>query len=441
MRTIHRSSGLYSLILLTSLSLACGDDAAPGGDEVAPETIGDDSEGPVMICDPGSEQACTCDAGGTGTQTCLDDGTAWGPCGDCFIEPVCGDSLCEDDKGEDCSSCEADCGLCLDCAEAPSCEAAAIPGIIDTHLESLDVLPEGGDMNGGAWAEVAARQDFVDRVVQGELGVRMVVAALDPVAVADEHPFVPRLRRIFADYPEQARTVTAALRRAGMGSPADYRARFPEPRLPAGAALTLPPRPEGAPGECEDPKLRLRLAKIIVHDEADLLFKDTIYCAVVTEAMTGAEIRVTPQTFALDNGDEYVYSLAEGVVWGQLGEPVAPKGNLAVTYNCLEADGTGGFEEFLGAIGDAALDAGGLAGVYGWVFGAIGLASEIIGAALSLEKDDHLFNASQIIPADLQLEMTNGVWWSVQRTGTFMLKNWHWELRMEAWGCTDDGIG
>lgn len=37
--------------------------------------------------------------------------------------------------------------------------------------------------------------------------------------------------------------------------------------------------------------------------------------------------------------------------------------------------------------------------------------------------------------------MAQGVWWSVRRTGTFVLENGDWELRMEAWGCTEDGIG
>jgi hypothetical protein len=241
-----------------------------------------------------------------------------------------------------------------------------------------------------------------------------------------------------AEHPHEAALVRRGLARAGMAAPTSYRQQFPlAPAL--AAADELAPPPAAAPEDCEDPKLRIRVAKIVVHEEADLVWKDNIYCAIISEATQSAEIRVTPKTYALDTDEEYVYSLAEGVVWGQLGEPVAPQGNLLLTYNCLEADDTGGFEEFLDAIADAALGADAIPGAYGWVIPVIGLAAEIIGSALALETDNHLFNASQVVPAELQLGMTTGVWWSVQREGTFNLKPWHWELRMEAWGCTDDG--
>ena len=436
----------FALLLSAALSagLGCGPDESLGasedtGTDAGPGDTESGESGSAGVCEPLAEQACECSEGGEGTQQCDEDGLAWGPCSDCVLPPECGDGVCEADKGEDCTLCEDDCGICLDCEEAPSCEAAALPGMIDTHLEVLDILPEGEGMPLPP-AEVA--RTLAAKVAAGEVGVRIVVAALDPVAIPGEHPYVPKLRAIFNRFPEQTLGVRRQLQRAGLDDLDDYRARFPEPRTSGlmDSADILPP-PQGDPELCEDPQLRVRLAKIIVHNEADLIFKDKIYCAIVSEAMPGAEIRVTPTTFALDNGDEYSYALAEGVVWGQLGEPVAPVGSLSMTYNCLEADGTGAFEEFLDAIANGALGADAIPGPYGWVLPVIGLAADIIGAALSLEQDDHLFNASHIIPADLHLQMTQGVWWSVQRTGTFMLKNWHWELRMEAWGCTADGIG
>ena len=73
------------------------------------------------------------------------------------------------------------------------------------------------------------------------------------------------------------------------------------------------------------------------------------------------------------------------------------------------------------------------------MFPVIGLAADVIAAALALDSDNHLFNASQVVPAELQLGMTTGVGWSVERDGVNALENWDWELRMEAWGCTDDG--
>lgn len=423
---------------------ACGGDEVVGAGEqgTGSETAGGSEAGTesAQLCEPLEEQSCDCPEGGTGTQLCNEGGDAWGECSDCVIPPICGDALCEADKLEDCASCPEDCGICLDCAEAPSCEAAAIPGAIETHLDVLDVLPEDEGMPIPPGDPLADR--LAAKVASGELGVRVVAAALDPVAAVAEHPFVPALREVFERYPDQAAAVRRQLSVAGLGEVGDYRGQHPEPRLSQlGGASEVGPVPAQDPADCEDPKLRVRVAKIIVHNESDLVFKDTIYCAIVSEAMPGAEIRVTPKTFALDNGDEYSYALAEGVVWGQLGEPVAPIGSLSITYNCLEADGTGAFEEFLDAIADAALGADAIPGPYGWVLPVVGLAADIIAAALALENDDHLFNASQIIPAELHLQMTQGVWWSVRRTGTFMLKNWDWELRMEAWGCTEDGIG
>ncbi len=420
------------LLPIFTLALACSDDQSPGGDEVGDAT-GTDETGAEPACSPDDELPCDCSDGFVGVQVCLADGSGYGECSECVDPdpPVCGDMVCEPD--EDCSTCADDCGICLDCSEAPSCEGAAIPGVIETHLEALDVPVAGGDMQP---LELAAKLDAA--VETGGPGVRVIAAALDQ-PVAGEHPLVPALRDVFARYPDEAAIVRRQLERAGMGDASAYRVRFPDPKLDQ-AQTELAPKPAAAPEDCEPAKLRMRVAKILVHEEADLVFKDNIYCAIVSEAASSAEIRVTPKTSNLDTGQEYVYSLAEGVVWGQMGEPVAPMGNMLVTYNCLESDETGGFEEFLDAIADAATGTNPIPGTYGWIVPVVGLAAEIIGAALALETDDHLFNASQVIPAELHLEMTNGVWWSVERDGTFVLKKWHWELRMEAWGCTDDGV-
>lgn len=425
-------------------AFACGDDAVGGnadatsGSETgpSPSETGDGS-GDTGVCEPGDEQACACPSAADGVQVCDPSAGDWGEC-DCPPPAVCGDEVCEAEGGEDCSTCPDDCGICLDCEDAPICATAAIPGVIDVHLEALDELPDEGlapspGPGGGLASKVAA----------ADPGVRVVAAALDPQPQAGEHPFVPRLRAVFEAHPEQAAIVRRQLGLAGLADPLAYRSAHPEPRLPSPLALAPASAgagrgPQSGPEACDDPKLRIRVAKIIVHEEADLVFKDNIYCAIVAESGVGAEIRVTPKTFALDTGDEFDLALAQGVVWGQAGEPVAPMGNLAMTYNCLEGDDTGAFEEFLDAIADAAADTGALPFEYGWVIPVVGLAAEIIGAALALENDDHLFNAAQIIPATLQLEMTQGVWWSVRRDGTFMLKPWDWELRLEAWGCTDD---
>jgi len=430
---------ILSSCLISTLALGCGNDDVPGGDDEVGDATGTTDESGESgsegepACVPGQQISCDCIDGWVGVQTCLPDGSGYDECGECFDpDPaLCGDSVC--DLREDCSSCPEDCGICLDCDEAPSCENAAIPGLIDVHLEALDVPVQGGDAQP---PEILAK--LAGQVAEGGVGVRLIAAALDRSAGAHEHPLVPALREVFEQHPNEAAIVKRQLLRAGIGSIASYRARFPEP--PASSSeFNFTPPPAAAPEDCEPAKLRVRLAKIIVHDEADLVFKDTIYCAIISEATAAAEIRVTPTTFALDSQEEYVYALAEGTVWGQLGEPVAPQGNLLLTYNCLEADNTSGFQDFLQAIADASEGLGTIPGVNGWVFPVIGLAADVIAAALALDSDNHLFNASQVVPAELQLGMTTGVWWSVERDGVNALENWDWELRMEAWGCTDDG--
>lgn len=434
------SSKFGSFFTILALSTACADDEAtrPGWPDPSADAgdTGDAGLEPV-ICVAGDEQPCECEAGGTGTQVCIADGSGFGECSECQDSnppelAVCGDGVCELD--ENCWACEEDCGICLDCNAAPNCEGAAIPGYIDAHLAELDLPATYPDMQP---LELLAKLDSA--ISGGDPGVRIVAAAFaDPADI--EHPLVPALREVFAQFPEQAAIVRRQLERAGMGNPASYREQFPDRDLFAANDLTV--GSEAAAGtatNCEPAKLRIRVAKVTVHDVYDQVAKDKIYCAIITEATNTAEIRVTPTTKKLAKGQEYVFALAEGVVWGQVGEPVAPEGNLLVTYNCLEADDTSGFQKFLQAIADAALGATPIPSAYGWVIPVSGLAAQIIAAALALETDDHLFNASQIIPTDLQLEMTNGVWWSVQRKGKPVAKKWHWELRMEAWGCTDDG--
>lgn len=434
-----RLSAPAALLAAGVMGSACGgDDVVRGsGGGTSGGTAVDGSDGADSTAAPSCEefvQDCDCPDGGQGLMFCDPSTGEFGACEQCPM-PACGDNVCDPGSGEDCETCVEDCGECMQCADAPSCDTAAIPGKIDTHFDQLDILPAKESVG-----PVQLADQLATKVQSGDEGMRLVAAGLDSTPVAGEHPFVPALRQVFADHPEAAAVVRRQLGAAGLTSPQQYRTRFPEPRLSGAAASdALIDSPLAAPGDCNDPLLRIRLASITVHEEADLVFKDQIYCAVIAEATPGAEIRVTPKTFALDNGDQYTYALAEGVVWGQLGEPVAPQGNLAMTYNCLEGDDTGAFEAFLMAIADAAAGVGALPGTYGWVLPVIGAAAEVIAAALALENDDHLFNASQVIPAELQLDLTHGGWWSIQRTGTFMLKDWHWELRMEAWGCTEPG--
>ena len=63
----------------------------------------------------------------------------------------------------------------------------------------------------------------------------------------------------------------------------------------------------------------------------------------------------------------------------------------------------------------------------------------IVGAALALDGDDYLFSATQTVPEESHLGLTNGAYWTVRRDGTHLLSDWDWELVLRAWGCAAFG--
>ncbi len=427
---------------------ACGDDESPGT-----TAGGDDSSvtNPNPVCAAGHQIACACPGGEEGVQECLPNGTGYGDC-ECpdagttagadsgsvsdsgtTITMGCGDGVCDDSEGETCQTCEEDCGGCGLCLAAPPCEGVLIPGIIDTHMPELDVHT----MNSYAPGEL--KTFLENQVRRGSPSVRVLATALSEPS-PDDDPLSAALRELFAERPQQAAKIRAALARAGLERPEDYRARFPVELQPAPLAPRMPHAPaEDDEGECLPPRLRMRVAKLIMHEEEEDIPNDVVYCAIISEAETAAELRLLAPTPPLDEGEEHTYALTEGVIWGQDNDVVDPGGNMIITYNCFEQDSVEGWQALLEAVGDAADGLGGLPGDLGWIFPSIGALAELIGAALSFESDDHLFNASQIIPKELHLEMTNGRWWGVRQSGKAGLSDWDWELRIESWGCADNG--
>ena len=147
--------------------LACGSgadipqsDPTLGSTTTAPATTSEDgstTDPEPTACTPGVQISCMCIGGETGFQVCNDAGAGFGECmcaedttgpdssdessggaestGE--VEP-CGDAVCDADGGEDCSTCEEDCGVCAPCDQAPSCDGAEIPPIIENHALFLD---------------------------------------------------------------------------------------------------------------------------------------------------------------------------------------------------------------------------------------------------------------------------------------------------------------
>ncbi len=391
-----------------------------------------------MVCVPGKVETCPCAGGGSGVQACNEDGTGFEACecgdgsttsstsGGGEIDP-CGDGVCIDD-GEDCHSCPLDCGTCAPCDLAPSCANAEIPPASMPHEGSLDVTLE--ELNADAI------QGRMEKAIQeGGPGVRVLAAALS-APMADENPLVTRLREVFDANPKATAALRRGLGKTSMVSPTLYAQNFP-PLLPN--HTTLAKEFPGGTMECGAPLLRLRVASVTVHEEDDDFANDIVYCSVMTEAAAGAEVRVTPQTPNLDEGDSFAFPIEAGIMWGQLG-PKTPGGNMLVTYDCFEADSNSGYQDLINSIGAAASDIGGLVGgTYGWVLEAVGALAPVVSGAIALDADDHLFNATQTIPLEQQLDMTNGRYWSVRRSGTHYLSDWDWELRVEAWGCAEYG--
>ena len=116
--SLEHTNNLVSLVFGLALSLpliACGPDEGVGASETAGESgASETSGGDDGVCEPLAEQACVCDDGSEGIEICDPSGDFWGECM-CEPPPECGDMLCEEAKGEDCYTCELDCGMCNAC--------------------------------------------------------------------------------------------------------------------------------------------------------------------------------------------------------------------------------------------------------------------------------------------------------------------------------------
>ena len=439
-----------SLKGMLSILLAAAIPACAAGDESGYEQVGGDGgsgAGGEQACVPNHQTQCACPGGGQGIQICNLDGSGFGAC-DCSgvgaggstssgtggggSDP-CGDGLCA--PGEDCHSCTQDCGVCEPCDIAPSCDNSMIPPADVPHLTDFDVPA----MVQLSTAQIEQR--LIDAISQGGSAMRVLAASLsDPTP--GEHRLVTKLREIFAAHPEAAAAVRRQLDRkvdvAGAVDLSHYGNMFPvlEQDVP------MTPMDVEYPGgtmECGAPMLRMTIASITVHEEDDDFANDIVYCIAQSETANGGEIRVTPQTSNLDQGESYQFAIESGVFWGQLG-PATPGGNIQITYDCIEADTNDGYQNLIDAIGGAADGIGDvIPGDSGWIFETVADIAPIVSGGLALDGDDHLFNAQQIIPLDRQLELTNGAYWTVRRNGTHILSDWDWEIFIKAWGCAEYG--
>jgi len=426
-------------IALVGALVACGDSDPPLGFD-GPEVA-------AAECTRGDKEACTCPDGKASTKTCSSAGRFL----ECSCEPtpaVCGNGTC--DTGETCKTCPQDCGPCPTCAGAPSCSTGAnAPSQLKTE-SSLDVKLEAMDK-----AQILAR---ITR--DAERGSPGLLALADAALGTGGSPAVVRLRAALSRTPALRASLEKHLARPQVASALSRGRDAHAARLAEAARATAAPAmpstmagdaggladasfgdggPDAGGVPCEPARLRLRVSKVTVSEEDDDFANDIVYCSIAAESPGGSEMRITPKTPNLDEGDSFTFG-GEGAFWGQKA-PRDPQGDLTVRYDCFEEDSNNGYGDFVKAAGEIIADQAGerLPEGYGWVSTVIDLAARYLPSLLALDGDDHLFIATQTIPRAKHLELTNGGTWSVRRKGKHFGSDWDWTLKVEAWGCVENG--
>jgi hypothetical protein len=196
-----------------------------------------------------------------------------------------------------------------------------------------------------------------------------------------------------------------------------------------GGAPPLPPATE-----CQDPKLRLRIEKILVHKGGGEL-----YCVVSATDGATSEVAITQKTRNLGRGDAHFFDPSGALIWGQK-DLHSTTNNLAITYNCFKVK-SDSWAKVLAAMSSAASKVGVAAGPAGWVFGVGSVAANAAAAAVQAGAGDDLtLNGQQIIDKAGLTDLTNGRYWSVRRNdggGLFGVGAWDWEIFVQSWGCAD----
>ena len=366
-----------------------------------------DSSDVVAACEEGDTKVCKCDGSESGSKTCSAHGK-WG-------------------------SCE-----CKAATEAPPAPPAEVKPVC-TELRSCDALPTPGTFtaNNDLSLKLEAKSkpqilaELRAEVASGSLRARYLAAAMAP-AQAGESLDVTVLRDLIANNAAIHSAVSRHAATLGFGDVAAYRGRFP-----VAAASRVMDTPVSA---CS-PSLRIRLGKITVTEEDDDVANDEVYCAISASAKDVQELRITPKTRALDEGESQTFTGEDTVVFGQ-GTPRAAGADITMKYDCFETDSSQGYAAFVKAAADAAKKYGTKVvseDNAGYVSTGADLVSAFLPQILALDSDDHLFVASQTIPVARQMDLAKGASWTLRKSGTHLWSDWDWTLTMEAWGCATNG--
>lgn len=423
-------------------------------------------------CVEGYAVACDCVGNQLGRQVCLPDGSGFGVCvcesdtnfaatvsvgasgsagaststsastGSGSPDITCPNKFCGED--ENCHTCEVDCGICKPCDLAPKCNDAVIPKADPKYLPELDTSMV--ELSKSQLRE-RLQKAFDDATPEA----RLVAAALAP-SEPGEPEGLAQLRQAFADNPAATAKLRDALVRVGVTEVHAYRKAHPARTRPTTRderGLPLPPArfgdadPTGGTLECGAPILNVAIARVDVPNRYSFWSNDVIYCVVQAEAATASEIHILGKTKPLGDGQGQVFSLGAGRVWGGKEGPLAPKGALLVTYDCLAETAAGDYAKLVEGVSDAALAIGALPlGEASLVLIGVGAVGTIVSSALALVTDAHLVNAQQNIPAEKQLELTNGRKWYLNAGApgkSWFDNGWAWKFTIQAWGCAEYG--
>ena len=390
---------LAALAALPLLIAACSSTPEPGND--VPEIVGG--------CETGATGSCKCESGKSGEKTCASKGK-WGAC-ECKEEATPAAPV------------ETPAEVKPVCTELKSCDVAKAPGTY-TPAKGLDVKLE-------VKSKDTILQDLRAEVAGGSTRARYLAAALAPPQAAEPES-VTFVRELLESNAALRSAVARHVPTLGFGTVESYRSRFP---VPAASQVM-----DGAVDACA-PSLKIRLAKITVTEEDDDIANDEVYCSISATAKDVQELRITPKTRALDQGESQTFTGEETVVWGQ-GKPRPAAGDITMKYDCFETDSAQGYTAFVKAAADAAKKYGTKvvsSENSGYVSTGADLVATFLPQILALDSDDHLFVAQQTIPAARQMELAKGATWTLRKSGTHYWSDWDWTLTMEAWGCSVNG--
>lgn len=451
MKWVARSV-IGTLVSAGCLLLACGGDKAPKPKDA---TVPAPSEDDLTSCE---EEVCTCGDGSPSRRTCTD-----GKLSECSCAGigVCGDGKC--DSNETCSTCTLDC--CGTCTEARACSATLPQGVL-TAAPKLNVK-----------FDPLLKSDILTRLIAAsranDPGMVLLAKAVAAPSI-NEPAGVTRFREVLARKPQAFAAIQRQLGRPELLSnqlalrglrmatapTSSLSAQVSQRDLRvAPAALQLGAQPvvapmhtlaledagadggDGGASQCIlPPKLRMRVSRVTVYEEDDDFANDIVYCGIVTESAIGTRLGRTPKTRNLDEGESEDFIGAEGTFWGKT-TPEDPGGDMTIRYDCFEEDTPDGYADFVRTTADVlkengdAIDDG-----EGYVTTTASVVKDYLPALLALDSDDHLLTATQVIPRAEQMALTKGATWTIRKKGTHNFSDWDWALKVDAWGCVDNGV-